>query len=98
MKMSDRIVWTESEWADDGFGAYLKGYSADVYPASDGWFWQVEASEAVSEFPELQDAGKTKTVTQAKYKAQAALRRAAKRAPDRNPNSGELNEWAKDGA
>lgn len=96
------VVWEESEWADEGSSAYLKGYEADVFPRTyqvtvdeevSGYDWTVKATEAVSEYPELQESGFEITETKAQAAAAAALRRAAEHAPDRNPNSGELNSW-----
>ena len=89
------LDWMESEWADEGSWAWLKGYVADVWKVDDDlWFWTVKATEAVSEWPELQDSGQNKTAGAAKNAAAKALRWAAKGAPDRNPNSGAPNEWS----
>ena len=98
--MAEQITWGDSEWATGGFAAYFKGYDADVFQdqvANDGlWVWTVRASAEVSEWPELQDTGRNRTADNAKREAEKALRRAAKRAPDRNPNTGGLNEWARE--
>lgn len=93
--------WTTSEWARDGETTEHRGYVADIWTTKRSdtavswvWVWQVKATDAVSEWPELQAYGWSRTRETAKRKAEAALRRAGRKAPDRNPNTGELNAWA----
>lgn len=68
--------WQESEWADDGVTAYEGGVEADVYPDDRGWLWGVKATAAVSEWPELWDAGSAGTKKDAQDAAERALARA----------------------
>lgn len=78
--------WGPSEWADNGFAAYINGIEANVYPSDPfgegtGWIWDVKPTSHRCEWPELFDSGETKTVEAAKKKAAAAARRADSKYP-----------------
>lgn len=80
------VQWFESEWNDhkEAAGGWLNGIMADVYPAVDWdtdlptgqWDWDVKASSDRCEWPELIDSGTCATVSEAKRKAEDAMRKA----------------------
>lgn len=77
------INWHESETDDDGFMAEAEGYEVSVAPADpafnkDGWFWRVDATEVISEWPEVYNCGFSRTAELAKAAAEKSLARAIK--------------------
>lgn len=73
------INWQSSEWQEHGFSAEHGGYVADVYPdqhSDRGWFWRVDATASVSEWPEIIDCDFAESEDTAKTKAQTALLKA----------------------
>lgn len=75
----DEIKWHCSEHDDhpESGTAYLAGYVADVYPDETGWFWRVDVTSEISEYPETVDCGFTATAGLAKIEALQVLRNAA---------------------
>lgn len=77
------INWGPCEWDDSGEGvsASYAGYEADVTPTivADGqkWFWRVDATSDVSEYPEVYDCGHSATRADGQDAAETALRKAA---------------------
>lgn len=81
--MENPVDWFDSE-TGEGWEAELGGYVAWVHPdtwakASSGFCWSVMATSAVSEWPELQDAGSTSDEQTAKAAAVESMRKAANR-------------------
>lgn len=71
------VRWQCSEWCDapGAASAAHEGYVADVSCESngDGWFWEVRATAAVSEYPELIDCGIEDTAHAATFVAERVL-------------------------
>jgi hypothetical protein len=83
------FTWTAPEWFDprDEDGPYLEAYTAmdpegftvaDVtLDAEDGtWFWIVQATSRLSQYPEVQDAGPAESRADGEAKAEAAVAKA----------------------
>ena len=87
--VSDRsIEWNEGECGPDYFEAEFNFYVAQVYPAGTldedgrecrdeeaGYFWRVDSTSAISEWPEVVNCGFAPTVAEAKSLAEACLLR-----------------------
>lgn len=69
------LNWTAAEWGDGAIAAYVRGLEVSV--DADG-FWSVRATSAVSEYPELWDAGRAPSVAIGKVRAAASADRAIK--------------------
>ncbi len=74
------VAWYPSE-TGEGVEAEAGGYVAAVHAAldGDGIFWRVDATAAVSEWPEVYACGFAATEADARRDAEAALARAASR-------------------
>lgn len=78
------IQWGPAEWLDSseqGGSAFYKGYELSVNPPSEEnkkFFWRVDATSQVSEYPEVFATGSAKTLEEAKKAAEAAAMRAVK--------------------
>lgn len=71
------ITWTRSESCEhpDARSAYHEGYFADVYPTGFGnWFWRVDTTNRISEYPEVCDCGEASTASSACTAAENYLR------------------------
>lgn len=74
------IAWHESETDEEAISTYLAGYTAEVGPcredASFEWFWRVDATSEVSEWPEVFNCGFAETLSDAIERAEKSLRKA----------------------
>ena len=70
----DDVQWQPLEWNDEGSGAMVEpGLKVEVYPDEGGWFWRVDFTAAVSEWPEVWDCNTASDESAAKACAQAAV-------------------------
>ena len=74
------MEWRQCEWHEKGYETEHEGYTASVTPDDDGgWFWRVDATSAVSEYPEVQDCEIAPSRNVAKARAEQALLKATAR-------------------
>ena len=59
IRKATQINWGPSEWSDNGKSAYVHGYALDAFEDEyDRTFsWTVKVTNAISEWPELVNAG-----------------------------------------
>lgn len=80
------VQWQPLEWNDDGSAATVEpGLKLEISPDEDGgWFWRVDLTAAVSEYPEIWDCG----IASDETAAQACAVQAAENAAARLSSSG----------
>jgi hypothetical protein len=82
--------------SDSTIATYYHGFLGTVDHETDKWCYTVEATSAVSEWPECWTIAFVDTEEEAKAECEKALLEAGKNAPERNPNSGDINYWVPD--
>lgn len=86
MTASNILTWMDPEWYDPKDGDYDEAYAAsdpDYFvecevthrPGDDLWFWLVKATSNLSEYPEVQDAGRAPTADAGKQHCEDHVRK-----------------------
>lgn len=73
------LTWHEAEWDAAAFMAYSGGYEVSVSPPREGepqWFWTVDATSEISEWPETWSCGFASSEAGAKAAAQISVEKA----------------------
>ena len=76
------LIWSESETGEpQAVQAYTPGYELTVMPGPSGgaWFWRVDLTAEISEWPEVLACDFTETLDEAKAAATAAVSRSLAR-------------------